>query len=265
MLKYKNLVRTILNDGVDRPDRTGTGTRSVFGHQIRLDLSEGFPLVTVKRTWWKGAFVEMLWMLRGHTNVAWLHEHGVHIWDQWSVDGDLGPVYGAQWNLAELIHGLRERPYSRRHILTAWNKFDLPDERMSPQDNVAVGRMALAPCHMTAQFYVANGKLSCQVYQRSADVFLGVPFNIAGYALLTHLLAYHLGYDAGDLIWTGGDCHLYHDHMDKARQMLEREPRGLSRLAMDHPRATPLWLVEPSHLCVADYDPHPAIKAEVSV
>jgi len=274
MRQYQHLIRRILNHGHQKPDRTGTGTLSVFGHQMHFNLADGFPLVTSKRTFWRGAFVEMLWFLRGDTNIKWLHQHGVHIWDEWAEEsGDLGPIYGAQWRdaegefdqLATLIHGLRANPSSRRHIIDAWNVETLPFAHLSPQENVRQQRMALAPCHALVQFDVTDGRLSCQVYQRSADVFLGVPFNVAGYALLTHLLAYHCGYEPGELVWTGGDCHLYLNHFQQAQQMMERQPRELPSLLMLHEPERPLWQIEPDEVVIDGYDPHPAIKGEVSV
>lgn len=274
MKQYQELVQHILDNGQCKDDRTGTGTLSVFGYQMRFDLAEGFPLVTSKRTFWRGAFVEMLWFLRGDTNIQWLQKYGVHIWDEWAdPEGDLGPIYGAQWRdangefdqLAALIKGLRENPSSRRHIIDAWNVEALPFEHLSPQENVRQQRMALAPCHTLVQFDVTDGRLSCQLYQRSADVFLGVPFNLAGYALLTHLLARHLGYGVGNFIWTGGDCHLYQNHIAQARTMLEREPRPLPELLLSHPADTPLDMLDPDQLRIVGYDPHPTIKAPVAV
>jgi len=274
MKQYQQLVQQILDHGQQKDDRTGTGTLSVFGHQMRFNLADGFPLVTTKRTFWRGAFVEILWFLRGDTNVEWLHQHDVHIWDEWcNADGDLGPVYGAQWRdadgefdqIAALIDGLKTDPDSRRHVVSAWNPEVLPVPGVSPSDQPALGKMALAPCHTLMQFDVTGGKLSCQLYQRSADVFLGVPFNIAGYALLTHLLAYHCGYEPGELVWTGGDCHLYLNHIEQAKQLLAREPRELPNLLMIHEPERPLWEIEPDDLSISGYDPHPAIKGEVSV
>jgi len=271
---YQNLVSDILHTGRQKPDRTGTGTLSLFGCQMRFNLQDGFPLVTVKRTFWRGAFVEMLWFLRGDTNVKWLHEYGVHIWDEWANDeGDLGPIYGAQWRdaegefdqLAALIHGLKNDPHSRRHIIDAWNPEVLPIPGVPPRDQPALQRMALAPCHALVQFDVTDGRLSCQLYQRSADVFLGVPFNVAGYALLTHLLAHHCGYEVGELVWTGGDCHLYLDHISQALEMLKRQPREKPSLILHHEPGRPLWRIDPNELEIARYDPHPAIKAPVSV
>lgn len=333
MQQYKDLISHILNNGRDVPDRTGTGTRSAFGYQMRFDLIRTFPLVTTKRTFWRGAFTEMLWMLRGETNVAWLHRHGVHIWDEWADDnGELGPIYGHQWRcwgsdheipfcgtdqLAYLIDGLRNAPHSRRHVMTAWNPSDLPIDSLAPHEQPERGRQALPPCHCLVQFFVeqmtlaerlrhehqhamggdwsadayeARGwpkdhwydmsggvhayldslgvprrRLSCQLYQRSADAFLGVPFNIAGYALLTHLLAHKLGYAAGEFVWTGGDCHLYSNHIEQAREMVGRYPRELPRLVMRHAPDTPLDKIEPEDLLIEGYDPHPKIAGEVSV
>lgn len=279
MKQYKALVERILHEGASKDDRTGTGTLSVFGHQMRFNLADGFPLVTVKRTFWKGAFTEMLWMLRGDTNTEWLHEHGVHIWDEWADwHGELGPIYGAQWRnwqssefpyyldqMQVLIDGLKYEPYSRRHIMSAWSPEHLPMEGLPPSEQAKHFRQALAPCHCLVQFDVTSGRLSCQVYQRSCDVFLGNPFNIAGYALLTHLLAHHLGYEVGDLIWTGGDCHLYSNHIPQAVEMLRRSPKKLSTLIMHHEPERPLWEIEPAEIAIRGYEPHDAIKAPVAV
>ena len=285
MEQYVDLARRILESGEDSDDRTGTGKRSIFGAQLRFDLSDAFPLVTVKRTYYHGAFVEMLWMLRGGTSIDWLNQHGVNIWNEWAdEDGNLGPIYGSQWRswglgtlegsfgyandqLAALLDGLVRRPHSRRHILSAWNVDDLPDEDYTPLENVRVGRMALAPCHMTVQFYVSpTGRLSAQVYQRSADIFLGLPFNIAGYALLIHLIAHRLGFEPGELVWTGGDCHLYHNHLAQAREMLSRVGLpGTARLVMRHSPDVPLSEIEPGDLDVDGYVCHPTIKAPVAV
>lgn len=279
MDQYQNLVMHVLRHGEDMPNRTGIDARSLFGTRMHFDLSEGFPLVTLKKTFWRGAFVEMLWMLRGRTDIQWLHHHGVHFWDSWADEhGDLGSVYGVQWRswqgpdglgidqLAELLHGLSVRPHSRRHILETWAVHDLPDESKSPSANAAVGRMALAPCHKTVQFHVdGRNRLSAQLYQRSADVFLGVPVNIAGYALLVHLIAYHLGFEVGRLTWVGGDTHIYGNHFDQAVEMVKRQPRGLSKLHLLHDPATPLWEIEPSDLVIDDYDPHPPIHGDVAV
>ena len=236
-----NLAKHIMMNGDVRGDRTGVGTKSIFGHQIKLNLQEGFPIVSIKKTHFKSIVAEILWMLRGETNVEWLHKHGVTIWDEWADEnGDLGPVYGFQWRnwidshgsssdqIAELLDGLKNNPFSRRHLISAWNVAYLPIESKTPQENVKRGRMALAPCHVLAQFYVReiNGIkiLSCHVYQRSCDVFLGLPFNLAGYALLTHIFAAALNYEVGDLIWSGGDVHLYLNHKSQVNKLLERNP-----------------------------------------
>ncbi len=268
--QYLDLVRRVLTEGVEKSDRTGTGTLSVFGHQMRFDLEAGFPLVTTKRIHTRSVFAELLWFLRGDTNVAWLHDRGVTIWDEWAdADGDLGPVYGAQWRswptpgggqvdqVAAVVESLRRDPDSRRHVVSAWNVAEIP-------------RMALAPCHLLFQFYVAPGvaggagRLSCQLYQRSADVFLGVPFNIASYALLTHMVAQVTGLQAGELVHTLGDAHLYLNHLDQARLQLQRQPRPLPSLWLD-PTVRDLDAYDLEHIEVKDYDPHPGIKAPIAV
>jgi thymidylate synthase len=261
---YLDLLRRILEEGVDRDDRTGTGTRSVFGHQMRFDLSAGFPLVTTKKLHVKSIVHELLWFLTGDTNVQALRDAGVTIWDEWADDeGDLGPIYGRQWRswagpdgsvidqLAQVLRALRETPHSRRLLVSAWNVADLP-------------RMALPPCHVLFQFYVADGRLSCQLYQRSADVFLGVPFNIASYALLTHLVARHAELEPGDFVHTFGDVHLYRNHFEQARLQLGREPRSLPTLELD-PDVHDLFDFRYEHIRVAGYDPHPSIRAPVAV
>jgi len=264
---YLDLVQRILDEGVVKADRTGTGTWSVFGHQMRFDLTQGFPLVTTKKVHTRSVFAELLWFLRGDTNVRWLQERGVTIWDEWADEhGDLGPVYGHQWRswptpdgrhvdqLAEVVARLRSDPDSRRHVVSAWNVADVPD-------------MALPPCHTMFQFYVDprdGGRLCCQLYQRSADVFLGVPFNIASYALLTHMVAQVTGLGVGDFVHTLGDAHLYTNHLDQARLQLTREPRPLPTLALD-PTVTALDAFELEHVRVEGYDPHPAIKAPIAV
>src|SRR5213078_2975753 len=233
MRQYLALMRLILDRGVDKDDRTGTGTRSIFGHQMRFDLAEGFPLVTTKKVHLKSIIYELLWFLRGETNVHWLQERGVTIWDEWAdANGELGPVYGSQWRswpsadggaidqIAQVVNSIRTRPDSRRHIVTAWN----PAE---------IDKMKLPPCHVLFQFYVADGRLSCQMYQRSADIFLGVPFNIASYALLTLMVAQVTNLAPGDFVHTVGDAHLYNNHLDQARMQLEREPRPLPRLRIN--------------------------------
>ncbi|MBS42741.1 MAG: thymidylate synthase [Nocardioides sp.] len=271
MRAYHDLLSRILDEGVEKSDRTGTGTLSVFGHQMRFDLNDGFPLVTTKKVHTRSVFGELLWFLRGDTNVAWLQERGISIWDEWADEnGDLGPVYGAQWRswptpdgahvdqLAQVVEQIRRDPDSRRHIVSAWNVADVPD-------------MALAPCHTMFQFYVAppregddRGRLSCQLYQRSGDVFLGVPFNIASYALLTHMVAQVTGLGVGDFVHTLGDAHLYLNHLDQARLQLTRDHRALPRLVLD-PTVTALDAFDLEHVEVVGYDPHPAIKAPVAV
>ncbi len=333
MKQYRQLVERIMNEGRDRADRTGTGTRSVFGHQMRFDLQNGFPIVTLKHTAFRLVLGELLWFLRGSTdNNELLAEHN-YIWKEWATEegGQLGPIYGYQWRkwegwdgscidqIAELVKALKERPYSRRHIISAWNVTDLPDESLSPQENVEEGRMALAPCHTMFQFYVQDmnlaerlqyeerhqlggdwsveacnarslrqgadsttadddrivneyldelgvprRSLSCQLYQRSGDVFLGVPFNIASYALLTHLLAHSLGYAAGEYVHTLGDAHLYLNHMKQVDEMLGREEKALPQLKiLGEPKS--IFDYTKADVKLVGYDPHPAIKAKVAV
>ena len=264
MRQYHDLMERILADGVEKHDRTGTGTLSVFGHQMRFDLEQGFPLTTTKKLHLKSIVYELLWFLAGDTNVKYLNEHGVTIWDEWADErGELGPVYGRQWRswpapdggtidqIANVVQAIRRNPDSRRLIVTAWNPAD-------------VDRMALPPCHCLFQFYVANGRLSCQLYQRSADVFIGVPFNIASYALLTMMVAQVTGLEPGEFVWTGGDCHLYRDHLEQARLQLSRAPRQLPRMVLD-PAATDLFAFRYQDFSLHDYDPHPHIKAKVAV
>ena len=264
MKAYLDLMRHILEHGARKTDRTGTGTLSSFGHQLRFDLSQGFPLVTTKRVHVKSVIHELLWFLKGDTNVAYLRENGVTIWDEWADEkGNLGPVYGHQWRswptpdgraidqMSEVLKQLKQTPDSRRMIVSAWNVSDIP-------------RMALAPCHAFFQFYVADDKLSCQLYQRSADLFLGVPFNIASYALLTLMVAQVTGLKPGDFVHTFGDTHLYLNHLDQAREQLSREPRPLPTMRID-PTVMDLFAFRYEHFTLEGYDPHPAIKAPVAV
>jgi thymidylate synthase len=264
MQQYLDLMDRILRTGTVKSDRTGTGTLSVFGHQMRFDLSEGFPLVTTKKVHVRSVIVELLWFLQGSTNVRWLQERGVSIWDEWAdPEGELGPVYGHQWRswpapdgrhidqIAAVVRSLRESPDSRRHIVSAWNVAEVAD-------------MALPPCHTMFQFYVADGRLSCQLYQRSADVFLGVPFNIASYALLTQMMAQVVGLIPGEFVHTLGDAHLYANHLDQARLQLGRTPRALPSLAIT-PGVTDIDAFNYEDFTVLGYDPYPAIKAPIAV
>jgi len=264
MRQYLNLLRDVLENGVRKEDRTGVGTWSVFGRQVRFDLSQGFPVLTTKKLHLKSIIVELLWFLRGDTNVAFLKEHGVTIWDEWAdPHGNLGPVYGAQWRswptpdgghidqIGEVLHSLKHNPDSRRHVVSAWNVGQL-------------SQMALPPCHCLFQFYVANGKLSCQLYQRSADIFLGVPFNIASYALLTLMICHVLGYEPGEFIHSFGDLHLYTNHREQALLQLSREPRPLPKMWIN-PEVRDLFAFRYEDFRLEGYDPHPHIKAPVAV
>jgi thymidylate synthase len=261
--QYEDLLRHVLEHGSSRPDRTGTGSRSVFGHQMRYDLSRGFPLVTTKRVHLKSIAYELLWFLRGDSNVGWLRDHGVTIWDEWAgPDGELGPVYGVQWRswptpdgghvdqISRVLEQLRTDPTSRRMIVSAWNVGEIP-------------RMALPPCHTLFQFYVADGRLSCQLYQRSADLFLGVPFNIASYALLVHMVAQQVGLEPGDFVWTGGDCHIYDNHLDQVHEQLSRDPFPFPELRLRPART--LFDYGYDDIEVVDYRHHPALRAPVAV
>ena len=261
---YEDLLREVLETGHAKGDRTGTGTRSLFGKQIRYDLSEGFPLVTTKRVHTRSIIVELLWFLRGDTNIGYLHEHDVTIWDEWADEnGDLGPVYGAQWRswptpdggvidqITDVVEQIRTNPDSRRLIVSAWNPADIP-------------QMALAPCHALFQFEVHDGKLSCQLYQRSADLFLGVPFNIASYALLTHMVAQQTGLEVGDFVWTGGDCHIYDNHVEQVERQLSREPYPYPELRLNR-RPDSILEYEPEDIEIVGYQHHPGIKAPVAV
>ena len=257
-MTYEQLLQHVYCHGTDKTDRTGTGTRSVFGAQIRYDLRDGFPLVTTKKVHFASVVAELLWMLSGSTNVKDLQAMGCTIWDEWARDdGDLGPVYGAQWRgfaggdqIAQVVHSIKTDPNSRRHIVSAWNPADIP-------------AMALAPCHALFQFDVTDGRLSCQVYQRSADMFLGVPFNIASYALLTHMVAWQCGLGVGDLVWTGGDCHIYSNHMEQVALQLSRMPLRKPFLLLAE--APSIFDYRPTSFSLVDYRHHPAIKAPVAV
>ncbi|CAM5328378.1 thymidylate synthase [Leifsonia shinshuensis] len=261
---YEDLLRDVLANGSHKSDRTGTGTRSVFGRQLRFDLSEGFPLITTKRVHFKSIAYELLWFLRGESNVGWLRDNGVTIWDEWADErGELGPVYGVQWRswpapdgshidqIQQVIDTLRRDPDSRRIIVSAWNVADIPD-------------MALAPCHAFFQFYVADGRLSCQLYQRSADMFLGVPFNIASYALLTMMVAQQVGLEPGDFVWTGGDCHIYDNHVEQVTEQLTRDPYPAPTLRFAR-KPESIFDYRYEDFVVEDYQHHPAIRAAVAV
>lgn len=264
MHQYHNLMKEVLEKGVQKSDRTGTGTISIFGHQMRFNLAEGFPMVTTKKLHLKSIILELLWFLKGSTDNNWLKERGVSIWNEWAApDGDLGPIYGYQWRswpapngehidqIAEVVETLKKNPDSRRIIVSAWNVADIP-------------RMALAPCHAFFQFYVADGKLSCQLYQRSADIFLGVPFNIASYALLTHMMAQQCNLEVGDFIWTGGDCHLYSNHLEQVDLQLSRDFFPLPKLNILR-KPDSIFDYEFEDFEIAGYESHPAIKAPVAV
>ncbi len=264
MKQYHELLQHLLDHGVKKEDRTGTGTYSVFGHQMRFNLAEGFPLMTTKKLHTRSIFHELLWFLKGDTNIAYLKENGVSIWDEWADEnGNLGPVYGYQWRswpnpdgsstdqIVNLVNGLKNNPNSRRHIVSAWNPSFIEE-------------MALPPCHCLFQFYVAEGKLSCQLYQRSCDTFLGVPFNIASYALLVHMIAQVCDLEVGDFVWTGGDVHLYSNHVEQAKLQLTREHRALPTLKLN-PNVKDLFAFTIDDISIENYDPHPHIKAAVAV
>jgi thymidylate synthase len=264
MRQYEDFMRHVFERGVDKRDRTGTGTRSVFGHQMRFDLRQGFPLVTTKKLHLRSIIHELLWFLRGESNLRYLHENNVTIWDEWADErGELGPVYGVQWRswptpdgghidqIEQVLAEIRRNPDSRRLLVSAWNVSDIP-------------KMRLPPCHLLFQFYVADGRLSCQLYQRSCDIFLGVPFNIASYSLLTHMVAQQCDLDVGEFVWTGGDCHIYANHFEQVREQLGREPRPHPKLVLRR-RPPSLFDYVYDDFEIVDYDPHPHIKAPVAV
>ena len=264
MKQYQDLMRHVLEHGAEKSDRTGTGTRSVFGYQMRFDLAQGFPLLTTKKLHLRSILHELLWFLKGETNTAYLKENGVSIWDEWaSPEGELGPVYGKQWRdwvapdgrhidqISDVIAQIRKNPDSRRLIVSAWNVGELD-------------KMALMPCHAFFQFYVANGRLSCQLYQRSADIFLGVPFNIASYALLLLMVAQVTDLEPGEFVWTGGDCHLYSNHLEQTREQLARAPRPLPKMTLN-PAVKDIFAFRFEDFTLSEYDPHPHIKAPVAI
>ena len=274
MKQYLDLMKHVLENGTDKEDRTGTGTKSVFGYQMRFDLSKGFPMVTTKKLHLKSIIYELLWFIAGDTNIAYLQENGVRIWNEWADEnGDLGPVYGAQWRnwngdgidqIKNLIEGLKNNPNSRRHLVSAWNPSVMPDTSVSFSENVANNKAALPPCHAFFQFYVADGKLSCQLYQRSADIFLGVPFNIASYALFTMMVAQVCGYEYGDFIHTFGDAHIYNNHMEQIELQLSRTPKELPQMKIN-PKVTNIFDFTFEDFSLEGYDPHPHIKGKVAI
>lgn len=279
MKAYLDLMRDVVDNGYDKGDRTGVGTRSVFGRQIRFDLQKGFPLVTTKKVHLRSIIYELLWFLKGSTDNNWLKERKVSIWNEWALEnGDLGPIYGKQWRswecpdgrvvdqISEVIDQIRKKPNSRRLIVSAWNPAELPDESIGPQENAEKGLMALAPCHCLFQFYVLDGKLSCQLYQRSADLFLGVPFNIASYALLTHMIAQQCDLEVGEFVHTFGDCHLYQNHLtdDIVFEQLKREPKALPKLVIKR-KPDSIFDYEFEDFEFEGYDPYPGIKAPIAI
>lgn len=264
MQQYLSMMQHVLEHGASKDDRTGTGTLSIFGHQMRFDLGQGFPLLTTKKLHMRSIIHELLWFLKGESNIRYLQDNGISIWDQWAdAEGELGPVYGVQWRnwpmadgskvdqIAQVIGAIRSNPDSRRHLVCAWNVGE-------------IDKMALPPCHCLFQFYVADGKLSCQLYQRSADIFLGVPFNIASYALLTHMIAQQCELNVGDFIWAGGDCHIYKNHLQQAKEQLQREPRALPKLAIKR-RPDDIDAYEFDDFEITGYAPHPHIRAAIAV
>ena len=274
MKQYHDLLNHVLAHGVQKGDRTGTGTLSVFGYQMRFNLSEGFPMVTTKKLHLKSIIYELLWFLKGDTNINYLQENGVRIWNEWAdSQGNLGPVYGKQWRnwngeeidqIKEVIQSIKENPNSRRMLVSAWNPSVLPDPKTSFEENVANGKAALPPCHAFFQFYVADGKLSCQLYQRSADIFLGVPFNIASYALLTMMIAQVCGLEAGDFIHTFGDAHIYNNHMEQIKLQLSRTPKDLPKMTLN-PEIKNIFDFDFEDFTLENYDPHPHIKGAVAI
>ena len=274
MKQYLDLVKHVLENGNEKSDRTGTGTKSVFGHQMRFDLSEGFPMVTTKKLHLKSIIYELLWFLKGDTNIKYLQENGVKIWDEWAdSNGDLGPVYGHQWRnwndneidqIVSVINSLKDNPDSRRMLVTAWNPAVLPDTKKSFEENVQNGKAALPPCHAFFQFYVHNQKLSCQLYQRSADIFLGVPFNIASYALLTEMIAHVCNLKCGEFVHTFGDAHIYNNHIEQVQLQLKREPKPLPKLKFKR-KVDNIFDFKFNDFEILNYDPHPHIKGKVAV
>ena len=277
MKQYLDLMRHVRDNGFRKEDRTGTGTLSVFGYQMRFDLADGFPLVTTKRCHLRSIIHELLWFLQGETSIRYLQENGVSIWNEWATtDGELGPVYGAQWRswpapdgrsidqMAQLVEQIRRRPESRRLIVSAWNPAVIPDESLSPQQNAEAGAMALAPCHALFQFYVLDGKLSCQLYQRSADTFLGVPFNIASYALLTLMVAQVCDLKPGDFVHSFGDAHIYSNHFDQVKEQLSRSPRHLPQMKITT-EVSDIFDFKFADFELVNYDPLPTIKAPIAV
>lgn len=274
MKQYHDLLNHILDNGFEKEDRTGTGTISVFGYQMRFDLNEGFPLVTTKKVHLKSIIYELLWFLNGDTNIGYLKENGVRIWDEWADEnGNLGPVYGHQWRnwnsegidqISEIIHTLKKNPDSRRMMVSAWNPSVMPDTKKSFSENVSNGKAALPPCHALFQFYVANNKLSCQLYQRSADVFLGVPFNIASYALLTQMIAQVCNLELGDFVHTFGDVHIYKNHVEQVKLQLSRSIRPLPQMQLN-PSVKNIFDFTYDDFTLIGYDPHPHIKADVAI
>lgn len=278
MKQYQDLLQLILKDGEERMDRTGTGTISIFGHQMRFNLKDGFPLVTTKKVPFKNVVSELIWFLSGDTNIQYLKDNKNPIWNEWALEnGDLGPVYGKMWRswpttdgqaidqIQQLIDGLKNKPHSRRHIVSGWNPEMLPDETISPLDNVRNGKQALPPCHTLFQFYVnAKNELSCQLYQRSCDSFLGLPFNIASYALLTHMIAKEVNLGVGDFVWTGGDTHLYSNHMDQVNILLQRDPLPLPTLWLN-PEVNSIFNYTPEDIKVINYESHSFIKAPIAI